>query len=317
MIDEISWDSNVKSLWLFWPISTTIFFIFISLFCLFFFFFERGEEIDIRTENSTSVFVDERTEFRCFSYRPKILQLGKQDNFRGIFIDVQAFSLLSASRDRDFYWLSSFSILSKFKLEGDQLLTKMLAGNEEISFTSFLYTERFFSPRAEIKLLERDFFSLFKSKTRISTLFLKKLNIAHHKLFLIYSIVKQSFFWVSQKKILSENNRTISISLSHPYTYIHTHVILFYSSFEQTFLSPGSIETNSRGHRKCINTGRRSASCNFGMDKGSRPRRRGRENSFPRWKTRKEARITAKSARDTEFLVTRVQLRWKSFVKRT
>lgn len=61
------------------------------------------EEIDIRTKNSTSVFVDERREFRCFSYGPKILQLGKQDNFRGIFIDVQAFSLLSASRDRHFY----------------------------------------------------------------------------------------------------------------------------------------------------------------------------------------------------------------------
>ena len=55
-------------------------------------------------------------------------------------------------------------------------------------------------------------------------------------------------FRVSQKKILSENNRTISSS-HHIYIYTHTQtrVTLFYSSFEQTFLSPDRSKQTREG----------------------------------------------------------------------
>lgn len=125
--------------------------------------------------------------------------------------------------------------------------------------TSFLTREDsffFFPPRAEIKLFERDFFFFYYFY------YLNRKLREIEFILLIYSIVKQLCCYLkrrSSQKIIAQFLR-----LTHIYVYIHTHVVLFYSSFEQTFLSPGSIETNSRGHRKCINTGRRSASWNFG-----------------------------------------------------
>ena len=134
-----------------------------------------------------------------------------------------------------------------------------MAGNEKFLWLLSLHGKIlffFFPPRAEIKLFERDFFFFYYFY------YLNRKLREIEFILLIYSIVKQLCCYLkrrSSQKIIAQFLR-----LTHIYVYIHTHVVLFYSSFEQTFLSPGSIETNSRGHRKCINTGRRSASWNFG-----------------------------------------------------
>lgn len=136
-----------------------------------------------------------------------------------------------------------------------------MAGNEKFLWLLSLHGKIlffFFLRGRKLNCSERDFFFFFFYYFYYLNRKLREIEF----ILLIYSIVKQLCCYLkrrSSQKIIAQFLR-----FTHIYIYIHTHVVLFYSSFEQTFLSPGSIETNSRGHRKCINTGRRSASWNFG-----------------------------------------------------
>lgn len=95
------------------------------------------------------------------------------------------------------------------------------------------------------------------------------------------------------------------------YTHTQTHVTLFYSSFEQTFLSPDRSKQTREGIESALtregDLHRATSAWIKARGRGNKGGGEGGKTRFPnpRWKTR---RITAKSARDTEFrrwLVTR------------